>query len=230
MVFTAHNILLPDGSETLPGRPLTADTGICQAALRDLKLALPGGGRIADVGCLEGGYAVEFARAGYDVLGVEARPANMASCEYVADALDLPGLRFVQDDARSLHHHGEFDAVFCCGLLYHLDEPVSFLNMLGKVTRRLLILQTHYSAQPDAVNEGRSGHWYQDDPAADSRWGSWGNQRSFWLAVPDLLDAIRAAGFPLVYRQFDYLDDITAGSYAYSGHPRDRGMFTGVKP
>jgi len=230
MAFTAHNIRLPDGSETLPGVPLTADTGICQAALRDLKLALPGGGRIADVGCLEGGYAAEFARAGYDVVGVEVRAVNMANCQRIAEALDLPNLRFVRDDARNLHRHGGFDAVFCCGLLYHLDGPVAFLNMLGKITRRLLILQTHYSDRPGTENEGRRGHWYQDDPAADSRWGSWGNQRSFWLAIPDLCDAIRCAGFPLVFRQFDYLDDITTGSYAYSGHPGDRGMFTGVKP
>ena len=229
-MFTAHNIRLPDGTETLPGVPLTADTGICQAALRDLNLALPVGGSVADVGCLEGGYAVEFARAGFDVLGVEARPENLASALAVAAAVRLPNLRFVRDDARNLHRHGQFDAVFCCGLLYHLDEPAAFLNMLGKITRRLLILQTHYSEHPDTTHEGRAGHWYADDPAAGSRWGSWRNQRSFWLAVPDLCDAIRAAGFPLVFRQFDYLDDITAGTYAYSGHPRDRGMFIGLKP
>ena len=62
--FTGHNIALPDGRETCPGTPLIAENGICQAALRLLALCCPDGGRVADLGCLEGGYSVAFAQAG----------------------------------------------------------------------------------------------------------------------------------------------------------------------
>jgi hypothetical protein len=34
------------------------------------------GKRIADLGCLEGGYAVEFARLGMNATGIEVRDSN----------------------------------------------------------------------------------------------------------------------------------------------------------
>jgi len=218
--YTAHNIELDDGTWTLPGAPPVAGNEICRAALALLREHVPGGGRVADLGALEGGYAVAFARAGYQVLAVEARIRNMARCLHTAARVDLPGLAFAHGDARSLDAYGTFDAVFCCGLLYHLDRPAEFLRMLGTVTRRLLILQTHYSVRPDAVNEGLPGHWYGEDPSEEAAWASWGNDRSFWLAEEALLDAVRAAGFSDAAR---YPGGVIAGTEG------DRAMFTGVR-
>ena len=234
--FTAHNIVLPDGTQTLPGVTPVAEGGICRAALRDLWVLTDGTRTrpvsVADLGCLEGGYAAEFARHGYDVLGVEARHRNYARCRQAAAALALPNLRFVRDDARNLADHGTFDAVFCCGLLYHLDRPSQFLAMLGKVTRRVLIVQSHYAAVPDTVHEGRAGRWQEDSPAEEDPWGSHGNTASFWLAKPDLLAAIADAGFGCVYEQHDYRTSIAAELHTdLLGRPeQDRGMFAGVKP
>lgn len=101
--------------------------------------------RLADLGCLEGGFAVEFARMGFQVLGVEVREANIAACNYVKANTNLPNLEFIKDDARNIAEYGVFDVVFCCGLLYHLDKPKQFLNTLSAVTTKLLILQTHFS-------------------------------------------------------------------------------------
>jgi SAM-dependent methyltransferase len=227
LTFTAHNIALPDGSQTLPGRELTAGNGICRAALRDLALAFPGWivpPRVADLGCLEGGYAAAFAQAGYDVTGFEVRGDNFACCTYVAEQLALPDLRFIRADVRDeFGVPGAWDAVFCCGLLYHLESPVAFLRQLGAATRRLLILQTHYSTRPDAEHEGHRGHWYGED---GTRWSSWKNERSFWLTRKDLLSAMRDAGFDLVFEQADYREDILADDIT---EPDARGMFVGVK-
>jgi hypothetical protein len=38
-----------------------------------------------------------------------------------------------------------FDAVFCCGLLYHLDKPKQFLEAVSAATKKVAILQTHFS-------------------------------------------------------------------------------------
>lgn len=237
--FTGHNIRLPDGTETKPGTPLIAENGICQAALRMLDLCRTGSmfsTRVADLGCLEGGYAAAFAQAGYRVEGIEARDMNVARCRWAADQLNLPHLAYIRDDARNLAAWGEFDAVFCAGLLYHLDEPDAFLKTLGKVTRRLLIIQTHVSSHPhpEEIHEGRRGHWHHDNPGDGDPWGSHGNTRSFWMAYPDLLQAIRDAGFDLVLSQHDYLPDIAAGGVGMAcptnpeGGP-DRVMVAGVK-
>jgi len=147
--FTAHNIRLDNGSFTKPdvGHSMDAN-GWFVSARRVLDTVFPGDKnryRLADLGCLEGGFAVEFARMGFQVLGVEVREANIAACNYVKANTNLPNLEFIKDDARNIAKYGVFDVVFCCGLLYHLDKPNEFLNRLSAVTTKLLILQTHFS-------------------------------------------------------------------------------------
>lgn len=226
--FTAHNIELPGGTFTRPLTEPIANAGICRAALRDLELAFPGADRssvrVADLGCLEGGYAAAFARAGYDVTGFEARADNFACCEFVAERLVLPNLRFVRADVRDVFAEpDQWDAVFCCGLLYHLDDPVAFLRQLGRATKRLLITQTHYSTHPDSEHEGHCGHWYGE---GNGRWESWKNERSFWLTRKDLMSVMRDSGFDLVFEQADQRRDILADDDVV---PDARSMFVGIK-
>jgi SAM-dependent methyltransferase len=218
LAFTAHNIELPDGSQTLRGRELTADGVVCRAALATLARAFPGGPagvRVADLGCLEGGYAAAFAQAGYDVTGFEARLENYLCCLHVEEQLALPNLRFVRADVRGIFGAGEeWDGVFACGILYHLDEPVKFLRQLGRATRRLVMIQSHYSDHPDSVNEGARGHWHDENLA--NRWSSWKNPKSFWVTKDDLMTVMRES-FPLVFEQPD----------AATGDARS--MFVGIK-
>jgi len=147
--FTAHNIRLDDGTFTKPESTRSmVDHPWFISARGILETVFPGDKsqlRLADVGCLEGGYAVEFARMGFRVLGIEVRELNIAACNYVKSKIDLPHLEFVQDNALNIAKYGEFDAVFCCGLLYHLDRPKQYLETLSTVTKKLLILQTHFS-------------------------------------------------------------------------------------
>lgn len=147
--FTAHNIRLDDGSFTKPDSKQSMDAyPWFLSAKRVLETVFPDNRRkvrLADLGCLEGGYSVEFARMGFDVVGVEVRDNNFSACQYVKARTDLPNLEFFQDNAWNIGKYGTFDVVFCCGLLYHLDRPREFLETLSGVTRKLLILQTHFS-------------------------------------------------------------------------------------
>lgn len=75
--FTAHNIRFPDGSLTIPEHThVLSDVPHCQGAKRALSMLYGQnceGKRIVDLGCLEGGYALEFARMGLESLGIEVR-------------------------------------------------------------------------------------------------------------------------------------------------------------
>ncbi|MGB9223237.1 MAG: SAM-dependent methyltransferase, partial [Mycobacterium sp.] len=75
--FTAHNIRLDDGTFTKPESTHSmVDHPWFISARGILETVFPGDKsklRLADVGCLEGGYAVEFARMGFRVLGIEVR-------------------------------------------------------------------------------------------------------------------------------------------------------------
>ena len=253
--FTAHNIRLDTGVHTKPdmGYSMEAYPWLVSAR-RILDTVFPKNRnhvRLADLGCLEGGYAVEFARMGFHVVGLEVREANIAACNYVKANTNLPNLAFIRDDARNIAKYGVFDVVFCCGLLYHLDTPKEFLNTLSTVTTRLLILQTHFSTDTKDIadpsdkyslsqltdNETLLGRWYTefpDDEAYTNRelakWASWDNRRSFWIQREYLLQAIHDVGFDLVMEQYDSLGPSIVESMLRGYYKTEsRGTFIGIK-
>ena len=111
------------------------------------------GMRAVDLGCLEGGYSVELARMGLDTLGIEAREESVQKCNYVKDNVGLPNLHFAMDDVRNLGKYGKFDVTLCYGLLYHLNDPVSFLKTVSECTTKILFLNTHFAADRDTRYE-----------------------------------------------------------------------------
>lgn len=252
-IFTAHNILLDDGTQTYPeAGGAMAEYPWFKAAIRALKLAFPTAEpsslRIADLGCFEGGYAVEFARSGYWVTGIEARRSNYEKCLYVKDRVSLENLSFFQSDAWNLRSHGEFDAIFCCGLLYHIDRPRAFLQLLSDCCRRLAIVNTHFasdeaaapfSLSPVEIHEGLPGRWLAEVPreaTADVReaasLSAWRNPRSFWLTKPALVDTLREVGFDMAIEQFDAFPMGRLAEQTTPGNPQfgfSRGCFLGIK-
>lgn len=156
MKFTAHNILLNNGERTMGNETiLLGESAVWKSILKSLDLFLPGTKeerrklRVVDLGCLEGGYAAEFAKLGFDTLGIEAREENVQKCNYVKDNLNLPNLNFVTDDVRNMSTYGRFDVVLCYGLLYHLHDPVEFLKIASNCTNKLLFLNTHFAPESD---------------------------------------------------------------------------------
>jgi SAM-dependent methyltransferase len=140
MAFTAHPIRLPDGTSTMPGESwdmsqhpvFVAARAVLFSHYRD-RLS---GRTVVDLGCLEGGYTVEFARLGMIATGIEVRPSNFALCEAVRTSVALPDLKFIQDDAWNVASYGPFDVVFCSGLLYHLANPRRYLELIAAATLR----------------------------------------------------------------------------------------------
>ena len=250
--FTAHNIRLPNGTTTRPEDTFTMDQSpILGATLRMLNLVFPGGLKgvsIADVGCLEGGYAAEFAKVGMRATGIEVRETNFECCLEVQRALDLENLSFVRDDANNIASLGTFDVIFCNGLLYHLDMPRRFLRAASSVCRKAIFLQTHFAAEEDSAesltlhslsdiqtHEGVRGRWYPEHdgvPIAQleqMRWHSWNNQQSFWLTKADLLGILQEIGFSLVLEQYDGLGNITEEMTVGFHKQNDRSLFVGIK-
>lgn len=250
--FTAHNVRLDDGRETYPAAGWTMDRNpILLAAARVLRLIYPQGiaGRsLVDIGCLEGGFATEFARLGLHATGIEVRNSNFRNCMTVKAGTDLPHLRFVQDDAMNIGAHGPFDAVFVCGLLYHLNQPRRFLKDASRICRRVMFIDTHvagleegpaeriYNLSPLVENEGLHGRWFHEfgkitETERDQlKWASFSNDRSFWITKIDLLDTLNRLGFDIVTEQFDSAGEIAA-AYSPGGWRGDhnRVLITAIR-
>ena len=235
MEFFTYNVILPDGKPTNPHLPPHHEASQTQAVLRTLKL-LYGDTitqrSIADLGCSEGAYALEFAKLGMKSLGVEARDTSIARCEYLKFQFQLGNLWYAKDDVRNIENYGSFDAIFCCGLLYHLDKPVEFLKKLAGISKTL-ILQTHYSTHftnpygcgKMVEHEGVIGRW-KPDPPESTAWAAIGNTESVWIEKRHLVQTLKDAGYDIVYEQYDFLDNVVTNNYIQD---HDRSLFVATK-
>lgn len=156
MKFTAHNVSLPNGGRTINESEVTlAESNVWKAILKSLELFLPQDRndwtklRVADLGCLEGGYALEFAKLGFQTVGIEAREDNLEKCYFLKDIFSLSNLEFYKDDVRNISKYGQFDIILNYGLLYHLNDPVSFLKVMSSCNTSLLFLNTHFAPERD---------------------------------------------------------------------------------
>jgi SAM-dependent methyltransferase len=232
--WTSHNIRLSEEITTMPGQPDFLETDLrLHAVLRILRLVFGenlAGLRIADLGCLEGGFSLALAQRGARVTGIEARAKNLEKALLLKQHFDLPHLDFVLGDVKAFSREafGEFDAVLALGILYHLDRPVHWLRQIGAAVRKVLIADTHYAPATDAelalidrriaalgpleqMDVGGwncVGRWFSEygegvDPEPQL-WASYSNRSSFWLTKESLLLALLQAGFPLVLEQHDY--------------------------
>lgn len=200
------------------------DNPILQAVTRTLRLIYPeglSGKSIMDVGCLEGGFATEFARLGMNALGLEVRQSNFENCLRVKAGIDLPNLSFVRDDAMNIGTYPAVDVMFVCGLLYHLDDPRKFIADASRICGRAIFLETHVAAEDGeasvalhklsemTVLEGLRGRWFPEyaDVSVEEleklKWASWSNNKSFWVQKEYLLQLLKEAGFNLVFEQYD---------------------------
>jgi SAM-dependent methyltransferase len=252
--WTAHNIQLSPEIMTMPGKADFIETDLrLKAILRVLSFVYRGqlsGLRVADLGCLEGGFTLAMAQQGMDAIGIEARQMNLEKSQLLKEHFDLPQLEFRLDDVKNFtrERYGTFDVVLALGIAYHLDDPVAWLRQVSEMTRGVLIVEAHYAPADDRalkqldsrlklgpLTQGTSdgfqfeGRWFFEfargtDPEG-MPWASYSNSSSFWLTKKSLTLALMHAGFGLVMEQHDY----SAPSYDFLTNTFSRGMFVALK-
>ncbi|MEK6282012.1 MAG: methyltransferase domain-containing protein [Acidobacteriota bacterium] len=254
--WTSHNVRLSDEVTTMPGEPDFVQTDMrlhaIQRVLRLLYRDRLSTLRIADLGCLEGGFAMAFSREGATVLGIEARAADLEKAALLKEHFGLSGMELLCADVKDLtvERFGTFDVVLALGILYHIDEPVQWLRQLAGATRGVLIIDSHFAPADEASFKqidhrfatmlgglektevggwNYEGRWYTEyDDNADREkqlWASYSNPKSFWLTKESLLLALMRSGFDLVFEQHDY----SAHFYNYFTTTYPRVMFVAIK-
>ena len=255
--WTSHNLRLSPEITTMPGKPdfMETDTRL-RSITRSLSMLYRDGFqglRVADLGCLEGGFALALAERGMDVIGIEARQTNFNKLSLLKDHFDLPNLEFRRDDVKNFTraNYGSFDIVLALGILYHLDEPLKWMRQLAETTESVLIVDSHFAPSLDAglplmdkrlplgplqkVKDEETtyeGRWFADCSADMDRetqvWSSYSNNKSFWLTKDSLCCGLMRAGFEVVFQQFDTWGDLDV--YKHFSTSFVRGMFLALKP
>ena len=94
--------------------------------------------RILDIGCGTGRHAIELAKRGYQVLGVDLSESQLARARQKAEALGVT-VRFQREDARTLTFAGEFDVaiMLCEGAFPLMETDAMNFRILQNAARAL---------------------------------------------------------------------------------------------
>jgi hypothetical protein len=139
-------------------------------------------------------------KRGCDVLCVDGRLENIRRLREL-----YPDRRaqVVDVQTEQLSEHGQWDIVFCYGLLYHLADPLAFLRRAGGICRELILVETCITDSEDRLV------FLVDDPDDETMALDAVASRP---SPPYVITALRLAGFEHVYspvqlprhRDFDY--------------------------
>ncbi len=216
-----------DSKGRVDGRPIPANANAIPVR-RTLSLAEAlarrpiADARVLDLACQEGCYGLEFALAGANVVGVEARDYHVQRARRCAEIIGAADrMRFDAGDIRAVTEasYGRFDIVLCLGILYHLDalDAAETIARLSALTDDLLIIDTHIALSSKAVfeyqeraYEGAYVREHGDDDTQEQRYASRqasiDNTFAFYFTKTALARLLVETGFPIVVEAHAPLD------------------------
>jgi tRNA (mo5U34)-methyltransferase len=139
-----HNLHLPDGTETAPGHYLGDFPSYKWERLAQYLPPSLDGWSALDIGCNAGYYSFELARRGASVTGIDMDPHYLKQARWAAREFGLQqSVEFRQLQVYDLAREtAEYDLVLFMGVFYHLRYPLLGLDIVARLTQRLLVFQT----------------------------------------------------------------------------------------
>lgn len=169
--------------------------------LRDIKVK-----SILELGPLEGGHTIRLANISKKVTALEGRVKNIEKCEFIKTLFRKKNITFVHGDINSIDTiftDVKFDAILCCGVLYHIRKPWELINKLSKISDRIFIW-THYMQHQNHTEEGYSGVLKGDgimENPTDAL-----EKQVFWLDRDSILNSLKNNSFTKIKMIRDHTD------------------------
>ncbi|MFQ5565068.1 MAG: class I SAM-dependent methyltransferase [Paracoccaceae bacterium] len=118
------------------------DRPVINEALGDLK-----GATLLDVACNDGWYGFQAAEDCAIVTGIDGRKDAIQRANLIRQYFEVDNIQYVVgdiEDESSLT--GTYDVTLFYGILYHLSDPIRVIDRLGKMTNRIMAVQTFIHA------------------------------------------------------------------------------------
>ena len=151
--------------------------------------------RVLELGSHEGSHSFQLsALPGVQaVLGLEARQDNVNRAEFVKAVYGANDVQFqvVDLEKSDIVDLGDFETIFCSGLLHHLSRPWRVLRAMGSVAR-YIYLDTHYCVECPHERDGFRGRVVRQD-VENPQDGT--AEEAFWLSFQDLVMQLAYSGF-----------------------------------
>jgi SAM-dependent methyltransferase len=141
-----------------------------------------------DVGCGFGYFSGLLSSLGFEVTAVDGREENVREAQRRFPAISS---RVMDAEDAALRSVGQFDLVFCFGLLYHLENPFLAIRHLRAISSDLLLVESVIYQGSDTIM-GLVDECPQDDQGL--------NHVAFYPTENCLIKMFYKAGFPFVYR------------------------------
>jgi SAM-dependent methyltransferase len=116
---------------------------------------------VVDIGCGTGHLLAGVANAVERGVGIDFAPGMVAAAERTAAAAGALNLRFIEGDAEAAARSGEppgrVDLAIFCGVLEHLDDPVSMLIAWSRRVGsqgRILVIAPHAGSPWASLRQG----------------------------------------------------------------------------
>ena len=157
--------------------------------------------QILELGSLEGGHTLQLAqRAGVQrVLGIEGRQASIDRARFAQELLAISNATFMPGNLEKLDFSrlGQFDVVFCVGILYHMPEPWKLIREVARVSPGLFVW-THYVKEDQARGtvKGFKGLTINESGPSDPLSGL--SKKCFWPTLDSLVTMLEKNGFASV--------------------------------
>jgi len=127
---------------------------------RHLDVAALNQKRLLEVGCGTGEIGQAFVEAGASVVSIDARAEYIAEIEQRFPGRPAYVVDLEQWDPAAV---GQFDAIVCFGLLYHLAEPLRFLTacsvVAGEIYLETVVSDSIEPVCPVVLEEGPDQAW-----------------------------------------------------------------------
>jgi hypothetical protein len=186
--------------------------------------------RVLELGPLEGGHTAMLHAAGAAVDAVEANSRCYLKCLVTKELLDLDRARILRGEGNAYLAETtiRYDLVVASGILYHMRDPLRFLDLVSGASDRLMLWTHYYDAAlipdkerrrfqlpPENVELG--GHTYTLHPHSyfesrgSARFSGGPAETANWMERDDLLHRLGVLGYDRI--------EVRADEEHPDGHP-----------